>query len=317
MERALRGRRRRDSRWRSPASWSARDVPLRSADGDRCAGRTASGPKRGGRDVERDRCRIRGRQPSRGGGGLALNGTFCDVLGLRHGRIATASRYRRPSDDDHAVRTEGPSAQARVVSAADASRHAFQRDLHTGAQQRLVHGIRTLRLARETLPADAATADSMIGEALESVDRAARTAARRASDDAAGVGPRWSRRRGTGTVPSARGGGVGRHSIRSASGGARTLRLLHALRRGHRRGRVRGRTPAEIEVLDAGDALTLVVSDDGHAAADARAARLAPLADRVAAVGGAMSIVEATDGGAAVRVTLSGAALDPEAFRQR
>ena len=62
--------------------------------------------------------------------------------------------------------------RARVIAAADEARRRLQRDVHDGAQQRLVHTIITLKLAR-----DAASADELagfVGEALKHAEEANR-----------------------------------------------------------------------------------------------------------------------------------------------
>jgi signal transduction histidine kinase len=54
----------------------------------------------------------------------------------------------------------------RIVETADDTRRRIERDLHDGAQQRLVHTIITLELARSTLPDDEPSA-RLVSEALE------------------------------------------------------------------------------------------------------------------------------------------------------
>jgi GAF domain-containing protein len=57
--------------------------------------------------------------------------------------------------------------RARLVTAGDAARLRVVRDLHDGAQQRLVHTIITLKLARQALGESPAEAESLVAEALE------------------------------------------------------------------------------------------------------------------------------------------------------
>ena len=45
------------------------------------------------------------------------------------------------------------------------------RDLHDGAQQRLVHAIVTLKLAQRALQDNDAEAESLVGEALDAVEQ--------------------------------------------------------------------------------------------------------------------------------------------------
>jgi signal transduction histidine kinase len=62
--------------------------------------------------------------------------------------------------------------RARVVAAADEERRRVVRDLHDGAQQRLVHTIITLKLARRTLRHEDESVAALVGEALEQAERA-------------------------------------------------------------------------------------------------------------------------------------------------
>jgi GAF domain-containing protein len=57
--------------------------------------------------------------------------------------------------------------RARLLTAADEARRRVVRDLHDGAQQRLVHTVITLKLARQALREDDGGAESLVAEALE------------------------------------------------------------------------------------------------------------------------------------------------------
>jgi signal transduction histidine kinase len=61
--------------------------------------------------------------------------------------------------------------RARVLTAGNEARRQVVRDLHDGAQQRLVHTIVTLKLARRALAEDTQRAGSLLSEALESAER--------------------------------------------------------------------------------------------------------------------------------------------------
>ena len=63
--------------------------------------------------------------------------------------------------------------RARVLTTADETRRRVQRDVHDGAQQRLVHTIINLKLARDAA-ADPAAAGRFVAEALRSAERANR-----------------------------------------------------------------------------------------------------------------------------------------------
>jgi GAF domain-containing protein len=67
------------------------------------------------------------------------------------------------------ARSDLAASRARIVAAADQERRRVVRDLHDGAQQRLVHTIVTLKLARQT---DRKPAGGLVSEALEHAERA-------------------------------------------------------------------------------------------------------------------------------------------------
>jgi signal transduction histidine kinase len=70
------------------------------------------------------------------------------------------------------ARSDLAASRARIVAAADEERRQVVRDLHDGAQQRLVHTIITLKLARKALPPNQEAASELLSEALEHAERA-------------------------------------------------------------------------------------------------------------------------------------------------
>jgi signal transduction histidine kinase len=62
--------------------------------------------------------------------------------------------------------------RARIVAAADESRRRIERDLHDGAQQRLVHAVIVLKLALAALNKGDADADELVAEALRHTEQA-------------------------------------------------------------------------------------------------------------------------------------------------
>jgi PAS domain S-box-containing protein len=62
--------------------------------------------------------------------------------------------------------------RARVLAAGDEARRRVVRDLHDGAQQRLVHTVVTLKLARRALRDDRGDANALLDEALGTAERA-------------------------------------------------------------------------------------------------------------------------------------------------
>jgi signal transduction histidine kinase len=70
------------------------------------------------------------------------------------------------------ARAELAASRARIVAATDAERRCIVRDLHDGAQQRLVHTTITLKLARRALQNDDEDLPALLTEALEQAEQA-------------------------------------------------------------------------------------------------------------------------------------------------
>jgi signal transduction histidine kinase len=62
--------------------------------------------------------------------------------------------------------------RARIVAATDDSRRQIERDLHDGAQQRLVHAVIVLKLALRALSGGDASANELVAEALRHAEQA-------------------------------------------------------------------------------------------------------------------------------------------------
>jgi signal transduction histidine kinase len=70
------------------------------------------------------------------------------------------------------ARTELAASRARIVTAADETRRQIQRDLHDGAQQRLVHTVIVLKLAARALNSGDADATDLVAEAQSHAEEA-------------------------------------------------------------------------------------------------------------------------------------------------
>jgi signal transduction histidine kinase len=70
------------------------------------------------------------------------------------------------------AREDLAASRERIVVAADAERRRVVRDLHDGAQQRLVHSIITLKLANQALQPGDGPASELVDDALEQAQRA-------------------------------------------------------------------------------------------------------------------------------------------------
>jgi signal transduction histidine kinase len=71
-----------------------------------------------------------------------------------------------------ASRAEQAASRTRIVAATDAERRRVVRDLHDGAQQRLVHAVITLKQARSALQNDQEDLPRLVAEALDHAERA-------------------------------------------------------------------------------------------------------------------------------------------------
>jgi signal transduction histidine kinase len=87
------------------------------------------------------------------------------------GRIAQFTELVATAISNSETRAELAASRARLVAAADAERRRLVRDLHDGAQQRLVHTVLTLNLARQAADGNA-RARALLGEAVERAGRA-------------------------------------------------------------------------------------------------------------------------------------------------
>ena len=112
------------------------------------------------------------------------------VDGRAWGVLAAIWKDRRPPPDDTEERMAGfaellgtaianadsrdqlTASRARVLAAGDEARRRVVRDLHDGAQQRLVQLIVTLKLVQQVLGEDPSDADALVGQALGTAERA-------------------------------------------------------------------------------------------------------------------------------------------------
>jgi signal transduction histidine kinase/uncharacterized protein YhfF len=214
-------------------------------------------------------------------------------------RHQAALRHR-----DHEV----AAARARVLDAADSERQRIGRDLHDGAQQRIVALGHLIGIARRKLGDDAAPA------ALELLDRAAQEA-RLATDElrelARGLHPAGLTEKGLGSALEAL---AGRSPIPLHIDGLPERRLPapveltafylaseglnNAVKYAH----------ADVVRIDVAQRLNeavITISDDGDGGADAGAGSgLAGLSDRVAALGGELAVVSPPGEGTTLTATI-------------
>ena len=210
--------------------------------------------------------------------------------------------------------------RARVVRAGDQARRRIQRDLHDGAQQRFVHTIITLKVARSALAGVKGEGPELVDEALENAERANEELRELAS----GIHP---------SILTSGGLGPALRTLARRSPIPVTLDL-----------RTDGRLPGPVEVtayfvvsealanaakhsnassvevtLDTADGhMRFSISDDGVGGADpTRGSGLVGLKDRVAAVGGTLTFHSAPGQGTRLLVELPVNADSPTSSNSR
>jgi signal transduction histidine kinase len=197
--------------------------------------------------------------------------------------------------------------RARIVQATDDERRRLERDLHDGAQQRLVALALNLRLAQSALEDDPATARELLGDAIGELSEA--TAELR--ELARGIHPAILTDRGLDAAVAAL---AGRASVpvelralpeeRLASPVESTAYFVvaEALTNMSRYAQA---SHAEVEIGQANGTLVVEVRDDGVGGADARlGSGLRGLADRVAAVDGRLLVTSPSGDGTTVRAEI-------------
>ncbi|ADB48755.1 sensor histidine kinase [Conexibacter woesei] len=257
---------------------------------------------------------------TRGGRGAVV--VFRDVT-----RRAEAEEAQRREAVERARAEEIHASRARIVAAADAERRRLVRDLHDGAQQRLVRILLSLRLAANEATraaggraehGDAAGGDAATdagGEQLrELLDEAAsdtQAAIAELRDLGSGLHPQILTNRGvaaavesmtaplpllvTREIPERRWPATVEAAAYFTIAEALTNVVKHA-----------GASAASVRVVDDdGGRLTVEVADDGRGGADVtRGSGLAGLRDRVAALDGTLEVESADGAGTRLRATI-------------
>ena len=94
-------------------------------------------------------------------------GQSCRRGDVEERMLASSPSSSRPRSRTHESRGELAASRARVVTAAAQERQRMVRDLHDGAQQRLVHTVITLKLALRELDAGERHVEEYVTEALD------------------------------------------------------------------------------------------------------------------------------------------------------
>jgi PAS domain S-box-containing protein len=210
-----------------------------------------------------------------------------------------AERAERERDIAQARETEARAAQRRIVEAGYAARRHVTRDLHDGAQQKLVGLVLNVQLAREAMASEPDRAT----ELLETATEQARCAISELRELASGIHPAILSTRGLQAavealaeqsplpiepldVPDDRFSPMVESTVYFLVSEALTNVVKHS-----------GATSAAVRIGVAERRLAVEVRDDGvgGAAVRADASGLSGLADRVSAVGGVLT-VDSPDG---------------------
>jgi PAS domain S-box-containing protein len=203
------------------------------------------------------------------------------------------------------ARSDLAASRARIVTAADQERRRLVRDLHDGAQQRLVHTVVTLGLAQLALKEDRADSASLVGEALEHAKRGTMELRELAHGILPGTLTLGGLQAGIGAflsrldlpveldVPDERFPAEVEASTYFVVAEALTNVAKHA-RAEH----------AEVHISADDGTLRVRVRDDGIGGADPNGHGLLGMADRVTALGGRLEIDSPPGGGTLLEATL-------------
>jgi signal transduction histidine kinase/PAS domain-containing protein len=202
-------------------------------------------------------------------------------------------------------RAQLTASRARLVTEGDEARRRVVRDLHDGAQQRLVHAIVTLKLAQRALRKTGGEAESLVGEALEQAEHSNAELRELARGILPAVLTRGGLRAGLDAVvarldlpvrfdvPAERFPA----EIEASAYFIVTEALTNVVKHSHA-------ARAEVTASVQGDTLHVEVRDNGIGGADRDGHGLVGIGDRVTALGGRLEIESPAGGGTLVAATL-------------
>jgi signal transduction histidine kinase len=229
------------------------------------------------------------------------------LLGRAYGELAAQLLGSSPDPQLTAQVTELEGARSRIIAAADAERRRIERDLHDGAQQRLVALALTLRMAETR----AQEGDPEATELIRSAGDEAGLALKDLRDLARGIHPAILTNRGLAaalddlaaraTVP-VEVTGVPPERLPDQVEAAAYFVVSECLANVGKHAQA---SSATVDVRPGGDGLTVEVRDDGTGGADAEnGSGIQGLRDRVGALGGRLSVDSPPGGGTRVVATI-------------
>lgn len=210
----------------------------------------------------------------------------------------------RDFTDQRNAESELRESRARIVEATDSERRRLERDLHDGAQQRLVALSLALRMARSRLHSDG---DAAAGAGLDEAVRELKTALVELRELARGIHPAILTEAGLGPAIDSL---AARSTVAASVLALPDRRLSPAVEATAyfvvsealaNIAKYASATSATVAAECPADVLRVVIEDDGVGGADPDGGSgLRGLADRVAAIGGSLSIVSPIGGGTRV-----------------
>jgi signal transduction histidine kinase len=203
------------------------------------------------------------------------------------------------------ARTEVAASRARIVAATDEERRRVVRDLHDGAQQRLIHTIITLKLARRAVQNEREDAAALLTEALDHAEQATAELRELAHGILPAVLTRGGLRAGVDALASRMPlpveNGVSVSRLPAAVEATAYFVVAEALTNVAKHARAeRAAVTARVE----DGTLVVHVRDDGVGGAQRNGSGLTGLTDRLAALDGELRVESPADRGTVVAATI-------------